>query len=79
MVISIGTNVQFQEKKLNFEVMILEAIPNLEFYGQELRVWIIGLIRPEAYFPEFSSFIHAMENDIFVAKEKLHELVVFQR
>lgn len=79
MVISIGTNVQFQEKKINFEVMILEPLPNQEFYGQELRVWINGLIRPEAYFPEFSTFIHAMENDIFVAKEKLRELAIFQK
>lgn len=73
MVISIGSNVQFSEKRIKFEVMILEDIPNKEFYSQKLRVSLLGFIRPEAYFPEFSSFIHAMENDIWIAKESLHE------
>ncbi len=71
MVISIGSNLQFSESRLKFEAMILEDIPSQEFYGQSLRVVLLGLVRPEAYFPEFSSFIEAMENDIFVTKEML--------
>lgn len=71
MVISIGSNVQFSESRLKFEAMILEAVPPHEFYGQSLRVVLLGLIRPEAYFPEFSSFIEAMENDIWVTKQQL--------
>lgn len=71
MVISIGSNVQFSENRLKFEAMILEAVPSQEFYGQSLRVALLGLIRPEAYFPEFGSFIEAMENDICLTKQLL--------
>lgn len=71
MVISIGSNVQFNESRLKFEAMILEEVPSQEFYNQSLRVVILGLIRPEAYFPEFPSFIQAMENDIHVTKQML--------
>ena len=68
MVISIGTNMQFQEKHIKFECLILEPLPNIEFYGQNMSVRLNGLIRPEAYFPEFSAFIDAMENDVHVSK-----------
>lgn len=68
-VVSIGTNIQFQEKIIKFEVMILEDLPMKEFYGQQLQVSLIELIRPEAYFPSFASFIGAMENDVYVAKQ----------
>lgn len=65
---SIGTNVQYQDKAIKFEVMILEDIPFREFYGQQLTLSLLGFIRPEGYFPSFADFIVAMENDIYVAK-----------
>lgn len=68
--ISIGTNIQFHEKTLKFEVMILEDLPMKEYYGQKLQVSLLELIRPEAYFPSFGSFIGAMENDVYVAKQR---------
>lgn len=75
MVVSIGSNVQYSQNSLNYEVLILSSeIPNKEFYGESLKLRILGLIRPEAYFPQFSLFIRAMENDVFVAKEKLQGL-----
>lgn len=67
--ISIGTNIQFQEKIVKFEVMILEDLPMKEYYGQQLQVSLIEFIRPEAYFPSFATFIGAMENDVYVAKQ----------
>lgn len=53
--------------------MILEDIPNKEFYGESLETTLLGFIRPEAYFPSFSCFIRAMENDIYVAKTMLYQ------
>lgn len=79
MVTSIGTNVQYQDNVIKFEVMILEDLPSDEFYGQRLKVWVHGFIRPEAYFPDFASFLQAMENDIFVAKQNLYELLINKR
>ena len=72
-VISLGTNIQYQDMKLKLEVMILEDIPNQEFYGECLETTLLGFIRPEAYFPSFSCFIKAMENDIYVAKTMLYQ------
>jgi FAD synthase len=72
-VISIGTNVQYQDKSIKFEVMILEDIPPKEFYGQELMLSLCGFIRPEGYFPSFACFICAMENDIYVTKTCLKD------
>ena len=50
--------------------MILEDLPMREYYGQILQLSLVDLIRPEAYFPSFATFISAMENDVFVAKQR---------
>ena len=75
MIMSIGSNIQYKEENRNFkyEVFILQDFQGKEFYGESLDVALSGFIRCEALFPNFSSFIEAMENDIRVGMKKLAE------
>lgn len=70
MVMSIGFNVQYEQKNINYEVLILEDFGDSKFYGSTLQVTLYGFIRCESKFDSFDQFIRSMECDISVAKQK---------
>ena len=69
MVASIGTNQTLNEKKMNYEILILHDFEGKEFYGENLSVEIQGFIRPESKFDGFDVFIRAMECDVSMARK----------
>ena len=68
VVASIGTNRQFNEGRIKYEMLILKDFGGQEFYGAELGVILQGFIRPEAKFDTFDMFVKAMECDTAVAR-----------
>jgi riboflavin kinase len=56
MVMSIGWNPTYNNNKKTAEVHILHKYQN-DFYGKELRVIILGYIRPEFKYPNFGQLL----------------------
>mmetsp|Transcript_5966 Transcript_5966/g.7902 ORF Transcript_5966/g.7902 Transcript_5966/m.7902 type:complete len:88 (-) Transcript_5966:92-355(-) len=44
-----------------------------DFYGEIMRLQLIGSLRPEMKFPSFPELLSAIQNDIVCAKEALTE------
>ncbi|CAG9864243.1 unnamed protein product [Phyllotreta striolata] len=72
MVMSIGWNPYFKNEKKSMEVHIMHKFDE-DFYGKELKIAILGYIRPERNFDSMDSLIEAIRNDIKEAEEKLEE------
>jgi len=72
MVMSIGWNPYYKNEKKSMETHILHKFDE-DFYGSQLRVAILGYIRPEENYSSLEELIKAIENDISVAKEKVDE------
>lgn len=70
MVMSIGWNPFYQNSTKSMETHILHEYEN-DFYGQELRVVILGYLRPEKNFSSLNELIEAIKNDILQAKNEL--------
>lgn len=77
MVISIGFNLQYNQRNINYEVLILRDFKGEEFYGSNMKVVLQGFLRAEAKFDTFDMFIRAMECDIFVAKNIITQSGLF--
>lgn len=79
MVMSIGTNPFFQNKERSMEVHLLHEFSE-DFYGAELRLVILGFVRPMSDFPSLDALIAAMKNDVVVSHRELakDENVPFQ-
>lgn len=69
-VMSIGWNPFFDNAKKTIEPWLLHEF-NEDFYGEELRVVVVGYIRPEANFPSLESLIQRIHEDRHVAEEAL--------
>lgn len=69
-VVSIGYNPYYDLQQKTFEVYIMEEFSD-NFYGQSLDVELIGFIRSEADFKEFSQLIQYIQNDISMASRQL--------
>lgn len=72
MVMSIGWNPFYQNTTKSMETHILHEYEN-DFYGQELRVIILGYLRPEKNFTSLNELIAAIKNDILQAKNELEK------
>lgn len=70
MVMSIGWNPYFDNTEKTIEPWLLHDFDE-DFYGEELRLVIVGYIRPEANFPLLESLIERIHEDGRIAEEAL--------
>ncbi|KAJ3682415.1 hypothetical protein LUZ60_014988 [Juncus effusus] len=70
MVMSIGWNPYFDNTEKTIEPWLLHEFEE-DFYGEELRLAIVGYIRPEANFPSLESLIERIHDDARIAKKAL--------
>ncbi|CAO3623141.1 unnamed protein product [Cunninghamella echinulata] len=70
MVMSLGWNPYYHNEKRSAEVHILHDFPE-DFYGIEIRVLVLGYIRPEQNYPTLNALICDIKTDIEVAKHSL--------
>ncbi|CAI8592184.1 unnamed protein product [Vicia faba] len=70
MVMSIGWNPYFGNKEKTIEPWLLHEFTE-DFYGEELRLVIVGYIRPERNFPSLESLIAKIHEDRIVAERAL--------
>ncbi|CAL5213438.1 unnamed protein product [Lathyrus oleraceus] len=70
MVMSIGWNPYFSNKEKTIEPWLLHEFSE-DFYGEELRLVIVGYIRPEENFPSLESLIAKIHEDRRVAERAL--------
>lgn len=69
MVMSIGWNPFYKNPTKSMETHVLHQFSE-DFYGKELRVVILGYLRPERNFGSLDELITAIKNDIDRAKEE---------
>eukprot|EP01018_Ginkgo_biloba_P017416 Gb_14637 [translate_table: standard] len=70
MVMSVGWNPYFSNTKKTIEPWLLHEFSE-DFYGEELRLIVIGYIRPEADFPSLEALIQRIREDGRIAEEAL--------
>ncbi|WVZ87997.1 hypothetical protein U9M48_034559 [Paspalum notatum var. saurae] len=70
MVMSIGWNPYFDNSEKTVEPWLLHNFGE-DFYGEELRLAIVGYIRPEANFPSLESLIERIHEDGRIAEKAL--------
>ncbi|XP_042891970.1 riboflavin kinase-like isoform X2 [Penaeus japonicus] len=70
MVMSIGWNPYYNNKKKSMETHIMHVFEN-DFYGSELKVVMLGYIRPEENYSSLDELIKAIKNDIAEADRQL--------
>ncbi|XP_049936771.1 bifunctional riboflavin kinase/FMN phosphatase-like isoform X2 [Nymphaea colorata] len=70
MVMSIGWNPYFHNAEKTIEPWLLHDF-NEDFYGEELRLAIVGYIRPEANFPSLDDLIKRIHEDRRIAEKAL--------
>jgi riboflavin kinase / FMN hydrolase len=75
MVMSVGFNPVFKNEQKTCEPWLLtDAFEGKDFYGQELRVLVVGYVRPERDFGSLQALIARIHEDAEVTKEALkHE------
>lgn len=72
-VLSVGWNPHFKNERRTAETWILHDFGR-DFYGDELRVMIVGYIRPEAAFENIGTLIQQIKMDAEIAKKELPRL-----
>ncbi|KAF5943740.1 hypothetical protein HYC85_017817 [Camellia sinensis] len=77
MVMSIGWNPYFNNAEKTMEPWLLYDFDE-DFYGEELRLAIVGYIRPEANFPSLESLIEWIHEDRRIAETAL-ELPLYSK
>lgn len=70
MVMSVGWNPYFDNSKKTVEPWLLHEFPD-DFYDEELRLVVVGYIRPEADFPSLDALIARIHMDGDVARAAL--------
>lgn len=70
MVMSVGWNPYFDNAEKTVEPWLLHEFPE-DFYGEELRLIVVGYIRPEANFPSLESLVERIYEDGRIAKAAL--------
>ncbi|KAL0305817.1 UNVERIFIED_CONTAM: Bifunctional riboflavin kinase/FMN phosphatase [Sesamum radiatum] len=70
MVMSIGWNPYFNNTEKTIEPWLLHDF-NEDFYGEDLRLAIVGYIRPEANFPSLESLVAKIHEDREIAERAL--------
>eukprot|EP00045_Choanoeca_perplexa_P010917 m.113420 g.113420 ORF g.113420 m.113420 type:complete len:150 (-) comp15443_c1_seq1:1841-2290(-) len=69
-VMSVGWNPYYKNTKRSAEVHILHQFAD-DFYGQTMRMLVLGHIRPERNFDSLEPLIEAINEDIRMTKELL--------
>lgn len=77
MVMSIGCNPYFDNKEKTIEPWLLHEFDD-DFYGEELRLTIVGYIRPEAKFPSLKSLIERIHQDGIISENALELPLYFK-
>lgn len=77
MVMSIGWNPYFNNAEKTIEPWLLHDFDD-DFYGEDLRLAIVGYIRPEANFPSLESLIEKIHEDRRIAETAL-ELPLYSK
>ncbi|KAL7213180.1 hypothetical protein ACSBR2_015815 [Camellia fascicularis] len=77
MVMSIGWNPYFNNAEKTMEPWLLYDFAE-DFYGEELRLAIVGYIRPEVNFPSLESLIEKIHEDRRIAETAL-ELPLYSK
>ncbi|RKP36639.1 riboflavin kinase [Dimargaris cristalligena] len=70
MVMSVGWNPYYKNEKLSAEVHILHEFQD-DFYGLDMRVIVLGYIRPERDYSSLDALIYDINVDITVAKNSM--------
>lgn len=70
MVMSIGKNPYYKNEKKSMETHVMHKFDN-DFYGQHMKIVILGYIRPEKNFNGVEELISAINDDIKTAEEEL--------
>ncbi|KAH7286424.1 hypothetical protein KP509_32G006600 [Ceratopteris richardii] len=70
MVMSVGWNPYFDNTEKTVEPWLLHEFPE-DFYGEELRLVVVGYIRPEANFPSLEALIERIHEDGRIASSAL--------
>lgn len=70
MVMSVGWNPYYKNEKRSVEVHILQAFGK-DFYGTNMKVLILGFIRPEYDYVSLDSLVEDIKTDIDVTKASL--------
>ncbi|ORX51354.1 riboflavin kinase [Piromyces finnis] len=70
MVMSYGWNPYYKNEKRSAEVHLINKFPE-DFYGEELRVIVLGYIRPELNYSSLDALIKDIMFDIEVSKHSL--------
>jgi len=73
MVMSLGYNPFYDNKELAMEVHIMHDFQR-DFYGYEMKVVVLGYIRPELNYTSRESLIEDIETDKIVALNSLNRL-----
>ncbi|PSS24689.1 Riboflavin kinase [Actinidia chinensis var. chinensis] len=76
-VMSIGWNPYFNNAEKTIEPWLLHDFDE-DFYGEELRLAIVGYIRPEANFESLESLIEKIHEDRQIAETALERPLYFQ-
>lgn len=72
MVASLGHNITFDDvKERVFEAYLMSDIFDCDFYGEEMKLCIVGYMRPEYKFDSLDQLIQHIRNDVAVAKAAL--------
>ena len=70
MVMCIGWNPYYKNTHKSMEVHIMKKFDK-DFYGSDLRICILGYIRPEMDFKSLQDLIETINNDIKIAEQEL--------
>lgn len=73
MVMSVGWNPYFDNAEKTVEPWLLHDFPE-DFYGEELRLIVVGYIRPEANFSSLQALIERIHEDGRIARAALDVL-----
>jgi len=67
---SIGWNPFYENKKRAMETHIVHKFEEADLYGRQLKVIILGFIRPEQNFDSLEALIDAIRKDIKEGKKR---------
>ncbi|KAI9498004.1 hypothetical protein BDB00DRAFT_755662 [Zychaea mexicana] len=70
MVMSLGWNPYYKNEKRSAEVHIIHEFKD-DFYGIDIRVIVLGYVRPEQNYPSLDALIRDIRTDVEVAKTSL--------
>ncbi|CAO3608540.1 unnamed protein product [Cunninghamella echinulata] len=70
MVMSLGWNPYYKNEKRSAEVHIIHEFDQ-DFYGSDIRVIVMGYVRPEQNYPSLDALICDIRTDVEVAKQSL--------